>query len=869
MLAKTGVSREEPALVKALSGQRVARVVAGANHALALTWDCRVFSWGRNDHGQLGHSPNTSLVLSPHFVEVLSHGFYLKNNTQSFVPGYVQVWDVVAGNTHTLLLGDLHTSHVAMYCCGQHADCCTGSATLQQLNLLKKTGLVTNVFAGGTYSGCLVDHHCRISVLHEFASSERRYLFQLQAILDRLLAGLLREGEVERWWGPLQHLVAVWADLVDLAAMTAYDLTLLVQGGQLSELSLLHSDWLDTYWEFASALGDLTAVGGLGSSKLLSPTLRTLAKDLLGDTVDLQRSNSELLFYVLHIPLRRVGEYVRLLTRLMATLSPQKAQDAELQQMITRWRHVSESINKEVQQAELTAKFWSNSPQKISDALLKPDRRLIRDSKTHPLSLSSPSKFPLAPAHWFILFNDLLVHSHFGAFEVHSLSTIWVESLPDNNSFVLTLPEETLTFNCPSANDKTEWVCVFNQTIRKHLNGSAPRHQDFQSSVPPLSPPLARNATYTFIRHPSFRDATYCGMWLCGKMHGYGELNWQDGKQFVGKFKGNYQHGEGTLKVPHLNEGFTVYEGTWKEGKLNGYGKVTYHNGDVYEGYFQGGLRHGHGTMKQGQFPAAAAQLYIGEWNNNRRQGYGVLDNIRSGEKYMGMWHEDARHGTGMVVTIDGVYYEGNFYLDKLSGHGVMIFEDNTCFEGELGSGGMLNGKGTLYLSNGDKVDGHFAGVWSEGIKIAGTYQKNPGCTPVQTVLDSPGDPVRSKLSTFGQHCVPADQKWEDLFSHCRTTLGIIGVDERTDNARAWEAIAVTMTKRRKQPPKRRWHQKNGCDLLERIPQLSGELTAVEYGDIQRYLVAACDCHHHPLGQLVEGLVDVYRWVVASLVDQG
>lgn len=33
----------------------------------------------------------------------------------------------------------------------------------------------------------------------------------------------------------------------------------------------------------------------------------------------------------------------------------------------------------------------------------------------------------------------------------------------------------------------------------------------------------------------------------------------------------------------------------------------------------------------------------------------------------MGMWQNNVRHGPGMVVTMNGVYYEGNFHQNKLT----------------------------------------------------------------------------------------------------------------------------------------------------------------------------------------------------------
>ena len=50
-----------------------------------------------------------------------------------------------------------------------------------------------------------------------------------------------------------------------------------------------------------------------------------------------------------------------------------------------------------------------------------------------------------------------------------------------------------------------------------------------------------------------------------------------------------------------------------------------------------------------------------------------VLANIVSffyiwflGEKYMGMWQDDGKHGSGCIVSLDGMYFEGNFVQNKM-----------------------------------------------------------------------------------------------------------------------------------------------------------------------------------------------------------
>ena len=85
----------------------------------------------------------------------------------------------------------------------------------------------------------------------------------------------------------------------------------------------------------------------------------------------------------------------------------------------------------------------------------------------------------------------------------------------------------------------------------------------------------------------------------------------------------------------------------------------------MYEGEFQDGVRHGHGTLQIGN--AAVQDIYIGNWRQGKRNGYGVIDDNSRGEKYMGMWQDDCRHGNGLVITLSGVYYEGVFSQNKLN----------------------------------------------------------------------------------------------------------------------------------------------------------------------------------------------------------
>ena len=107
---------------------------------------------------------------------------------------------------------------------------------------------------------------------------------------------------------------------------------------------------------------------------------------------------------------------------------------------------------------------------------------------------------------------------------------------------------------------------------------------------------------------------------------------------------------------------------------------MKYSNGDLYKGYFKDGLSHGHGLLKQGNFTASSASIYIGEWNAGNKNGYGLMNDIVNGEKYLGHWSDNKKHGKGLIVTSDGLYYEGIFNQDIL----VVSVDSNNLYQNRV-----------------------------------------------------------------------------------------------------------------------------------------------------------------------------------------
>lgn len=160
----------------------------------------------------------------------------------------------------------------------------------------------------------------------------------------------------------------------------------------------------------------------------------------------------------------------------------------------------------------------------------------------------------------------------------------------------------------------------------------------------------------------------------------------------------------------------------------------------------------------------------------------------------MGMWQADSRHGQAVLVTLDGLYIEGSFSNNKMTGQCIMLLEDGTCYEGEVAGVGILGGKGHLQFPNGDIIQGTFHGSWSDGIKINATLTK--ASLTAQSPIGIPfAMPMRS---SHQQHVsgVPAERKWESIFQQCCLTLGLSPMNTEwtsEDSARAWDQIAAVL----------------------------------------------------------------------------
>lgn len=186
------------------------------------------------------------------------------------------------------------------------------------------------------------------------------------------------------------------------------------------------------------------------------------------------------------------------------------------------------------------------------------------------------------------------------------------------------------------------------------------------------------------------------------------------------------------VKSDWTTENGNQYEGFRNEDGLpNGEGKAIFINGDQYEGYFVDGYRQGHGkytwengTVYFGNYVAGkksgfgildfsdTEQIYIGEWNNNQREGLGILHDKK--ETYvMGVWKENKKVETLKGVPLDKE--DGYIYISndqELSDKAIIIYDDGTIYIGEV-KANVQKRDGWGVLSSKEDIKNF---IYSEGI---------------------------------------------------------------------------------------------------------------------------------------------------------
>ncbi|KAK0086427.1 hypothetical protein PV325_003204 [Microctonus aethiopoides] len=834
------IKRPKPFLITKLQNTGIQKISCGSYHALALTLDGRVYGWGKNDLQQITQD-ESEILSSP---KLMNDCKILSSCNDK------RTRDMAAGSRHSLIVVNNNLFFIGKTNIDENVVDLNFNDSMQYC--------LKYISCSGSYSCCSIVNQNPCEIMNVLICDEE-FLEEMLFVNQNLIKPFQKKGGIAQESNTYDTLCRCYTELMSITALNVISLRNYSNHNcEAYEVVVVANveEFITVYKYYLNIICDVISLGGFAQMAQVLNDLPRIFKSFVIDKLNERDSkilqNEELIATALQYPLKKLNRYKIMISNLIKSNGTNMGIE-RLQDALVKWEKLCDDQEKYQREAELTKKFWDNSGKSVI-LLRSPKKRLIRESRTHPISISNQSRFS---SHWFILLTDIFIHVIGASHTVHSLQTLWVKILPDSekltNALSITTPEESFELYTSSPSERNEWY----QALQNAIKWSLPRTVGD-------GPPRDRNTTYLFLKHESFKDAKYTGRWSNGQVHGFGKMEWADGRLYTGQFNKGNPDGIGKMEIPTQG----IYEGQWKDGRQNGYGCFKYINGDVYTGYFKDGLPHGHGTKKEGHFTASVAKIYIGEWVAGLKQGYGVIDDIMTGGKYLGLWNNDMKHGCGLIVTLDGIYYEGVFQQDIMMGHGIMVFEDGTHYEGELKSAGVFGGKGILTFCSGDVLEGNINGAWDEPVKVTATLHINKA---------NPNSVINTKPPSFGKLCITSDEKWKAIFRQCYQQLGLLDLSNRntTNNVndkslthKLWQNVAVIITKSYEKAMYKdyaslkksdRELRKNINDRLNKIPQFGRDtLTFNSYCEVHEYLLTAFDSRHHPLGGLLNELATVY-----------
>ncbi|XP_034615655.1 ALS2 C-terminal-like protein isoform X2 [Trachemys scripta elegans] len=572
-------------------------------------------------------------------------------------------------------------------------------------------------------------------------------------------------------------------------------------------------------------------------------THKTALKQFLADFTS-ETSIPVALHTVLHKPLRdHVQQYALILTRLSEAIG--KSPDRELVTSAAKqYAKLQSFISQVLDEACLTKALWKSLGHKLTEWLCVPERRLLEDSKNLPVFAS------VGRTNRVLLFDDILVLIQGNNCQSFDLKLVWVDGsgsekpAPEKHTIHIVTPEEAFFLSAKEPCMKAVWQWKLNQAVRQALNGK----RDFPlwgEAREGSEPPVHRCFKYVFRAEGRFKNAAYEGEWYWGKPHGKGTLKWPDGRNHVGDFKEGLEHGFGISLVPLISEDrYDCYKCHWCEGKMRGYGICEYGNEMVYKGYFNDNLRQGFGILEN---PSAEQPFkYTGQWDNDKKNGYGVWDDKDRGERYIGIWQDDHRHGQGIVVTQSGVCYQRKFHVDKMVGSGILLLENDSVYEGNFTRDLTFVGKGKLTFSNGFTLEGTFSnksgqGLQTQGILNTSSDQQDASITKVQLGLDE----------------FPVEKRWQGIYDQF---LGFLHSGCKEEMEESFTGFHIQTSKELRKSQEYLFCQRGPEDVSGKMEDVLEELVQhQELESLQCYLQKAFKSSLHPLGKLLKALTFAFQ----------
>lgn len=230
-------------------------------------------------------------------------------------------------------------------------------------------------------------------------------------------------------------------------------------------------------------------------------------------------------------------------------------------------------------------------------------------------------------------------------------------------------------------------------------------------------------------------QCVYDGQWKNMLKEGDGAYRWANGDIYIGHWEDGFRTGPGR----YISNNGDLHLGMWKLDKRNGNGMFIPCDADIskiaVENWsddtktsqltpntlaLESGVKYvgdckNHKTPHGiGKFIFKNGDVYLGEVQNGKKQGWGIYKMVESGDRYEGYWKNDLIEGHGLYIWKGGNTYDGNWKEGKRDGMGVFKWKEGGFYMGDWKENKM-NGQGILSSKEGTIYEGK----WKDDKKVS------------------------------------------------------------------------------------------------------------------------------------------------------
>ena len=188
------------------------------------------------------------------------------------------------------------------------------------------------------------------------------------------------------------------------------------------------------------------------------------------------------------------------------------------------------------------------------------------------------------------------------------------------------------------------------------------------------------------------------GTYYNDEFNGWNTYIDKEGILYVGLFNKLGLNGKGLRYNKEINH---IYKGDFLNGLRHGIGK-DYRNNSKYEGDFRKDKKCG-----KGKIVFDSGDIYEGEFNDNKFNGYGHYIWFKNGHEYKGNYLNGKFHGEGFYRWGKNEYYNGEYVNGVKEGEGEISYADGKKFFVNF-TNGKPNGIGMFQDQDGNRCEVEF-----------------------------------------------------------------------------------------------------------------------------------------------------------------